>query len=281
MPFNSRIQPPDGSGGAAYWFVFQGDKLLVQRDGDRLIPLEAADASALGLSPTRSLYMGYLDGEEPVGRIDCYCAEIGADAPIPDGLLASGLRDVYDGLGDALWAVAGRAVQLLAWDRTHHFCGQCGAPTEAMPNERAKRCPQCGLIAYPRLSPAIIIAVTRLEAGVRQILLARNHRFPNGRYSVLAGFVEPGESLEDCAQREVGEEVGIQIKNIRYFGSQPWPFPNSLMVGFTAEYDCGDVMLEEAELADARWFTADALPNHIPPKMTIARKLIDWFIAQE
>jgi NAD+ diphosphatase len=265
-----------------FWFVFQGDKLLVQREGDRLLPLTGADVPALGLTPVRSLYMGYLDSplpDEREERIDCYCAEIERDAPIPDGLLAAGLREVYDGLGDALWGVAGRAVQLLAWDRTNRFCGQCGAPTESMPHERARRCPACDLVSYPRISPAIIIAVTREEAGERQILLGRNHRFPTGRYSVLAGYVEPGESLEECAEREVGEEVGITIKNIRYFGSQPWPFPNSLMVGFTAEYDRGEVTPEEAELAEAHWFTAHDLPN-LPPKMTIARQLIDAFVAR-
>ena len=120
--------------------------------------------------------------------------------------------------------------------------------------------------------------VRRDDDGDR-ILLARNHRFPPGRYSVVAGFVEPGESLEECAQREVLEEVGIRIKNIRYFKSQPWPFPNSLMIGFTAEYDEGEIKLEESEIADAGWFSADNFPS-LPPKMTIARKLIDWFVGK-
>ncbi len=127
--------------------------------------------------------------------------------------------------------------------------------------ERARRCPVCNLTSYPRLSPAIIIAVVRRDAHGERILLARNHRFPPGRYSVVAGFVEPGESLEACAQREVLEEVGLRIKNVRYFASQPWPFPNSLMIGFTAEYEDGEITLEESELADAEWFTADDLPQ--------------------
>ena len=126
----------------------------------------------------------------------------------------------------------------------------------------------------------MIVAVTRTgEDGVEQILLARNHRFPNGRYSVIAGFVEPGESLEDCVRREVCEEVGVEVDEIRYFGSQPWPFPNSLMVGFTARYTGGAIRLEELEIADAQWFTADSLPQ-VPPKISIARQLIDWFVAQ-
>src|SRR5512136_2294147 len=126
-----------------------------------------------------------------------------------------------------------------------------------MPNERAKQCPVCGLMSYPRLSPAIIIAVVRETPQGKRLLMARNHRFPAGRYSVVAGYVEPGESLEECAYREVCEEVGIGIKNLRYFGSQPWPFPSSLMVGFTAEYDGGEIRLEESEIADAGWFAPD------------------------
>jgi NAD+ diphosphatase len=166
----------------------------------------------------------------------------------------------------------------MEWDRTHQFCGRCGAPMERVPNERAKKCTVCGLANYPRLSPAIIIAVTRMIEGEKRILLARNHRYPAGRYSVLAGFVEPGESLEECAAREVMEEVGIEIANIHYFGSQPWPFPNSLMLGFTADYRGGDFHLEDAEIAEAGWFSANNLPN-LPQKPSIARQLIDAFVA--
>ena len=140
--------------------------------------------------------------------------------------------------------------------------------------------PACGLASYPRISPAAIVAIVRRDEHGERILLARNHRFPPGRYSVLAGFVEPGESLEMCAQREVFEEVGIRIKNVRYFGSQPWPFPNSLMLGFTAEYESGEIRLEESELADAQWFSVSNFPS-LPPKMTIARKLIDWFVGEK
>jgi NAD+ diphosphatase len=141
------------------------------------------------------------------------------------------------------------------------------------------RCPACGLSSYPRLAPAIIIAVVRRTDNGPRLLLARNHRFPPGRYSVVAGFVEPGESLEECAEREVLEEVGIRIANLRYFGSQPWPFPHSLMVAFTAEYAGGAITLDGSEIADAGWFAADALPQ-LPPRMSIARRLIDWFAAE-
>ena len=144
-------------------------------------------------------------------------------------------------------------------------------------HERAKRCPQCGLINYPRLSPAIIIAVTQRIDGRLHILLARNHRFPTGRFSVLAGYVEPGRDAGGVRRARGVRGSRHRPRNIRYFGSQPWPFPNSLMIGFTAEYAGGEIKLEESELADARWFAADELPG-IPPPFTIARRLIDWFI---
>jgi NAD+ diphosphatase len=176
-------------------------------------------------------------------------------------------------MGDDLIWIAGRANQLVQWNRSHQYCGACGHPTENTSEERAKICPGCGLINYPRISPAVIVAVLKDN----QILLANNKRFKTGYYSVLAGFVEPGENLEECVQREVFEEVGITLKNIRYFGSQPWPFPNSLMVAFTAEYAAGEINVSRSEIADAAWFSADSLPS-IPPGFTIARQLIDWYL---
>jgi NAD+ diphosphatase len=277
MEFISRTAPPDGERAPAYWFVFRDDQLLVQASGEKAsLPL-VEDIAELGLAPLRALYLGYLH-EGPGRRIDCYAAEIAPESPLPRGMTAEGLRQLYSGLGETLWTLAGRAVQIVTWDRTHRFCGQCGTPTETLAHERAKRCPNCGLVTYPRLSPAIIIAVVRKSDDGPLLLLARNHRFPTGRYSVLAGYVEPGETLEECAQREVLEEVGVRIENVRYFGSQPWPFPNSLMIGFTADYAGGELTLEEAEIAEARWFSAGSLPE-IPPKMTIARRLIDWFVS--
>jgi NAD+ diphosphatase len=275
--FVSRMAPPPGPPEPALWFIVQGDKLVVRPQGESAVVPQGIDPDELGITPVRVIYLGYLE-EEGATRADCCAAELAADAPLPEGMIAEGLRELYPQLGDLLWGVAGRAVQVLAWDRTHRYCGQCGTPTENAGHERSKRCPSCGLVAYPRLSPAIIIAVVRRTDAGNRLLLARNHRFPPGRYSVVAGYAEPGESLEECAYREVCEEVGIRIKNMRYFGSQPWPFPNSLMIGFTAEYDGGEIRLEESEIADAGWFAADELPG-LPPKMTIARRLIDWFLA--
>jgi NAD+ diphosphatase len=276
--FVPRIAPPAQAVERTYWFLFQQDRLLVQIvDEGRVAVPQTEQLSALGLTPGRSQYLGYLQNGTDA-PIHCYAAD--CEAVLPAGLTAEGLRQIYGRLDDPLFGIAGRAVQIVDWDRNHQFCGRCGTHTEDVHGERAKKCPSCGLSSYPRLSPATITAVTRQTAAGKRILLARNHRFPPGRYSVLAGFVEPGESLEECVEREIWEEVGIHVQNVRYFGSQPWPFPNSLMIGFTAEYASGEFHLEEAEIDDAQWFAADALPL-LPPSMSIARRLIDAFVAEE
>jgi NAD+ diphosphatase len=275
--FISQIQEPADYRDPAYWFFFQNDKLAVLPSGEGVgIPL-ASDPNELGITPLRRQFLGYV--EQDGKRVACFSAELDAERALGDGWTVDNLRTLYASLGDSWFQLAGRAVQIMEWDRTHQFCGRCGAPMEIVPNERAKRCTRCGLSNYPRLSPAIIIAVTREVEGEKRILLARNHRFPAGRYSVLAGFVEPGESLEECAAREVLEELGIEIDTIRYFGSQPWPFPNSLMLGFTAAYAGGDFHLEDAEIAEAGWFSAGNLPN-LPQKPSIARRLIDAFVEE-
>ncbi len=176
------------------------------------------------------------------------------------------------------WMAAGRAVQLVEWARTHRFCGRCGTPTEPSPGERGMRCSSCGLVAYPRVAPAMIVLVTRGEPGPDQeALLARGVTFRGPMYSCLAGFVEPGEDLEGAVVREVAEEVGIRVGNVSYRASQPWPFPHSLMIGFRAEYLSGDLVLDESEIVDAGWYRRDALPA-IPPGISVARRLIDEWL---
>jgi NAD+ diphosphatase len=252
----------------AWWFVFSGNKLLVEsRDPAAGIPL-LNSSDTLALRTLRKQYLGTMNGHA------CLCAECEANIRIPDGMAFQSLRRLYGSLEEEMFWVAGRAFQIMDWDRTHQHCSKCGSPTNDKADERAKVCPGCGTVAFPRMSPAVIVAVVR----DRSILLAHAARFPGAMYSVLAGFVEPGESLEDCVRREVNEETGVEVKNIRYFGSQPWPFPNSLMIGFTAEYAGGEIRMDEKEIMDAQWFTADKLPM-IPDKISIARKLIDWFTA--
>ncbi len=249
-------------------FAFCADQLLViQRDGATNVPT-ISDVSRAGLAVEREYFLGHEAEHGP-----CFAADLGANCPVPSGMAFHGLRDLAEALGDPLFAVGGRAVQIVNWGRTHRYCGRCGTATETAPSERAQVCPQCGLMAFPRLSPAIIVRIRRGD----EILLARNHRFPPGRFSVLAGFVEPGETLEEAVVREVREEVGLRVRDIRYVGSQPWPFPNSLMLGFTAEYAEGEITVDENELAEAHWFTRDSLPD-LPPPISIARRLIDDFL---
>ncbi|MBM3677026.1 MAG: NAD(+) diphosphatase [Actinobacteria bacterium] len=209
-------------------------------------------------------YLGALDG------IACWSIVLAEESPAPPGMTFAPLRPLHALVEEDVFPVAGRAVQIAEWHETHRFCGRCGLPTEDAPGERAKRCPGCGLHAYPRVAPAVIVRVTRGD----RILLARGTRFPEAIYSILAGFVDPGESLEECVVREVREEVGIELRDVRYWASQPWPFPHSLMLGFTAEHAAGEIVIDEAELVDAQWFSVDDLPT-LPGGISIARRLID------
>jgi NAD+ diphosphatase len=217
-----------------------------------------------GIAPIRYQFLGLLDGEP------CWSAELPSGVSLPEHASLTGLRALYEGLPEPVFAIAGRAAQIVAWERDHQFCGRCGNPTERVPGERGRRCAICDLTAYPRLSPAIIVLIERDD----QILLARGHAFLPGRFGIIAGFVEPGESLEDAVRREVQEEVGLELGQIEYFGSQPWPFPHGIMIGFRARHVGGEISLEDGELAEARWFGLDDLPN-IPAKLSIARRLID------
>jgi NAD+ diphosphatase len=269
--------------GEGHWFVFRGDQLLVEmgpleRPSDDLrvrarpawakLPLQK-NHNWLGSQPLRTLYLGLLQGQQ------CWVAELPKEAAAPAGMSWEGLRTLFTVLDDAHFALAGRALQLIDWDRTHQFCGRCGTRTEAHPQERVRVCPACKLSAYPRVAPAVMALVKRET----QILLGRSPHFPPGMYSALAGFVEPGESLEQCIAREVLEEVGVRISNPRYFASQSWPFPHSLMIAFVCEWVSGEIKPQEAEIEDAKWFEVLQLPK-LPSKISIARKLIDAVVEE-
>jgi len=248
------------------WFVFHEGRILVN-----LSPLSdpiprAENLAALRSSIKNTVFLGVYGGA------GCFAGEL-ASAVTPEfpGKLVD-LRDLVIGLDEGLSRICGRASQLLAWEKNNAYCGRCGSATESKSSERAKVCPRCGQYSFPRISPAVIVAVVR----DKKILLARNKTFTRPFHSVLAGFVEPGETLEYCVKREVFEETGIRIKNIRYFGSQPWPFPDSLMLAFTAEYASGEIKIDGVEIGEADWYGADSLPA-VPPHGSISRKLIDWF----
>jgi NAD+ diphosphatase len=241
--------------------------------GDRLV-LHADDATArpwlfyrqLGLDGSRVTAIGHRGSQPHVA------VSISDDPnyPVPAPLKAAGLRAWFGVMAEDSLSIAMRGVQLLDWDRSHRFCGACATPTQRVPGERARRCPACGLSAYPRISPAMMVLVTR----GKQLLLGRGLNFPPGRYSALAGFLEAGETIEQAVVREVREEVGVEIGQLRYFGSQSWPFPNSLMIAFRAEWTSGDIRIDPAELADAGWFDLNDLPD-LPPRMSISRALIE------
>lgn len=265
--FVTGVVPSPGLVGVpGWWFVFREGDLLVTGPDDAPAVPSLTGLDALGYDPeaSRAFFLGLADG------VPCWTAEIPADAHPPDGMRFVGLRALHGGLDARLYAIAGRAAQLVAWRRDHQFCGRCGTSTEPVPGERARRCPHCGLLAYPRVSPAVIVLVEKRD----RILLARGHAFPAGRFGIIAGFVEAGETLEEAVHRELAEEVGIRVTDLAYFDSQPWPFPHNLMVGFRARWASGEIEIDPSELAEAGWFGFDDLPT-IPPKLSIARRLID------
>ncbi|HXZ54224.1 MAG TPA: NAD(+) diphosphatase [Burkholderiales bacterium] len=265
------IQPPAEAPERSLWFIFRGAELLVTAPPSVELP-RCRHPNILGIMPRRTQYLGVL------GELHCFTAEIAAGDAAPEGWVWQGLRALFAALDDAQFALAGRALQLVDWDRSHQYCGACGAATAPRTSERSRECPACGLVAYPRLAPAVMALVRR----GRELLLARSPRFAKGVYSALAGFVEPGETLEQCLEREVHEEVGIRVRDVRYFASQPWPFPHSLMIAFFADYDSGEILIDGAEIEDARWFDIENFENlpRLPARISIARKLIDAAIGE-
>ena len=267
--FENLSAPPDGANrsDAMCFLIIDGRLACVSEQGIPR-PVSGDDLRWLDIEITSEHYLGRY-------RQRC-CIAIEARGRLPEGFALAGLRDWLGRVEPALFYLAGRAQQVVEWHKTHRFCGRCGSAMEDHGSDRAKICPQCELVCYPRLAPSIIVLVTRGD----EMLLARNANWPVNMFSTLAGFVEPGESIEQTVHREVMEEVGITVKNLRYLGSQSWPFPNSLMLGFLAEYAGGEIVCNDAEIAEAAWFQADELPN-IPPKTAISRWLIDAFINRD
>lgn len=244
-------------------FVFVGDRLLLVEEGDTVrLPTEAAVAAAFSQD---RLEAARVRPGDPAFALD-------GKVPLPQGFRLEGLRSAFRHLPEGEYRAAGTARQRVEWARTHAFCSRCAHPTELSDRGESMMCGLCGQAHFPRVAPAVIVLIEREG----EILLGRSARFPAGVYSTLAGFVEPGETLEECVHREVAEEVGVRLENLRYFGSQPHPFPNSLMLGFIAEWAGGDIILEDDEIEDARWFSHDDLPG-LPHEMSIAWALIqDW-----
>jgi NAD+ diphosphatase len=269
MTFVPSVAPPEVLDEPACWFAFSGGRLLVIPSEARVDLPVARSLEEFGIVPVRTQYLGMLRGRH------CFSAEIVNDAPPPEGMSWFGLRRLFGQVDDLEFVLAGRAIQIMEWDRSHQFCGACGTPTESRRNERVRVCPACGHSVYPRLAPAVMMLVR----NGRELLLGRSPRFPPGMYSALAGFVEPGETIESCIEREVIEEVGVKVANLRYFGSQSWPFPHSLMIAFFADYAGGEIVPQPGEIEDAQWFDVDNLPG-LPMPISISRWLIDAAIAE-
>lgn len=272
MDFIKTAIEPEGLSGRAYYFIFSDNNMLIKKEsGNRVsIPL-IKEKSAANLTLSGTCFLGIVEGRA------CYCSQI-SSADLPEPYKLMNLRALYGKIDNGFWSISGYARQIYDWNMNFKFCGRCGTKTKKNKEEHARICLKCSLTSYPRISPAIITAVVKGS----QILLARGINFPNKKmFSVLAGFVEPGENLETCVKREVFEEVGINIKNIQYFNSQSWPFPDSLMIGFTADYDKGEISIDKEEIAEAGWFRKDDLPQVLPGKQSLAGELIEWFVQQQ
>jgi NAD+ diphosphatase len=263
-PFVPCFERPASAGGPELTFAVRGTDVLVVGQGDATRLPEPGELAALAGGRH---FLGTL-GDRP-----CYAAAVGPDEAPPAGMRLAGARSLFPVLTENLISALGQAIAVVEWDDTHRFCGRCAAPTEPAASERVRACGRCGTTFHPRVAPAVIVLVAR----GRELLLARGPNFAPGVYSALAGFVETGETLEATAAREVYEEVGVRIGGLRYFGSQPWPFGRSLMVGFFAEYAGGEIAIDGREIVDAKWFHVDALPP-LPPPLSIARRLITSFV---
>ncbi|MDO9023806.1 NAD(+) diphosphatase [Zwartia sp.] len=247
---------------SSYWLIRCGNEVLISIDeqGNEMFPqARMADFGHI----EQPLKIGHWNG------VSCYAIET---EQIPEHIMGElrNVRSLYASAGPDLFALAGRGTQLIDWEKNHRFCGHCGTPTIMKKTELALECPACRLTAYPRISPAVMVLIERGD----ELMLARSPHFRPGVFSALAGFVEPGETLEQCAVREVREEVGLEITNLRYYTSQSWPFPNSLMIAFFADYAGGDITPDPTEIEAAGWFERSALPP-LPDHVSIARQLID------
>lgn len=252
-----------------YYFLFCQDEILLTNNN--LIP--QGNTPPLPLEPWQTLHhLTDLQGNQ------CYAVRL--DSPVLDNSSyhMMSLRASFDVLPTALYNMAGKAREILYWDQNTKYCGVCGAPMK-LHTDISKRCTNCGKEVWPSLATAIIVAITRNNG--KEILLVQSKKFKKDYLGLVAGFVETGETLEECLQREVMEETNINVKNIRYFASQPWPYPSGLMVGFTAEYDGGELKIQRSELNKGGWYSRENLPA-IPGKVSLARRLIDsWYNSEK
>ncbi|HBA30201.1 NAD(+) diphosphatase [Parabacteroides goldsteinii] len=248
-----------------YWFIFFNDQLLLQKKGETYTIPYSINPPV----PVKNVLEVSLLEDMPA----CTAS---VDTPLEETAeyLPMGLRASYDYLDPVLHKIAGKAYELIYWDQHSRFCPSCGTKT-VMQTTISKQCPNCKYEIYPVVSPAILVLIRKGDA----ILLVHARNFRGSFYGLVAGFLETGETLEECVRREVMEETGLEINNITYFGNQPWPYPSNLMVGFIADYVSGTIRLQDEELSEGAFFTKDNLPE-LPRKLSLARKMIDWWLEQ-
>lgn len=281
------LLPPKDRKMKKYWFVFCKSDLVLVKHDDGTFSVPLSEYPPIAVKPWTTVHHITIPDALASGFEDYAFSEVGAfsiAAPIGDDgaaesaseqeekLVMCPLRQSFYKLTNAHYLMAGKCYELLYWDSNTKYCGVCGSPMK-MHSEISKRCTQCGKEIWPQLATAVIVLIHRGD----EVLLVRARNFRGDFYGLVAGFVETGETLEEAVEREVHEETGLQITNIRYFASQPWPYPSGLMVGFHADYVSGEIHLQHSELSSGGWFTKDNLP-HIPEKLSIARRLLDSWI---
>jgi len=252
-----------------YWLIIQNDHLIVEKDATQLSPF-LNESLVSNIKP-------FLLRQHRIGQWNhqaVYSAELPSTCEIPIEYQSISLRTAVELFQTEWYRLIAKAYFIMQWDKNHHYCGHCGNITKQSEGVFEKICTACQLTFYPRISPTIIVLIQKDD----YLLMARSPHFKSGVYALIAGFVEPGENIEEAIYREVDEEVGIQIKNLRYFGSQPWPFPDSLMIGFIADYASGELTIDHREIEEAGWYRYDNLPGRPSFSISIASQLIDDFV---
>lgn len=260
--FQRAYPPARPTAGPALWLLFRNNEILVQEQEAGMALILSDEAGIAHLEPSAPLYLGTLNG------VPCLASEISSEQVLPSEWRALALRALFGRVDEEAYLLAGYAAHILHWQRESRYCPVCGQALGAFIEQWSRHCSQCSYIGYPLISPAVLVLVHNGE----QVLLAHQPGW-GSRYSIIAGFVEPGESLEGCVRREVAEEVGVEITDITYVGSQPWPFPHQLMIAFTARYVSGDICPDQQEIDHAAWFRFDQLPN-VPPLSSLSGQLV-------
>jgi len=246
-----------------------GRDILVAR-GSRELTVDREQADVMKFFCQQRLVLGQWNG------VDCVVWDLAPECRSMDGFSVMDLRSLLLSTTDDQFSLVSRAVQMLEWQKTHRYCGACGQPTESATTDHALKCLACDISVYPRISPCVIVVVRDGE----RCLLGRQVTWPEGRFSALAGFLEAGESAEQALHREVFEEAGVQISNLRYVGSQAWPFPGQLMLGFLADADTTEINVDGLEIAEAHWWHYKELPAILPPLSTMSGRLIARFVEE-